>query len=161
MKGRRHAAILEAVRTQPIATQGELTEYLKARGIAVTQATVSRDIKDLRLVKVPTGDGRYCYALPPDRPEEDTAARTRRMLSDFVLSVDSSENLIMLKTGPGTAQAVAAALDGLGWPDIVGTVAGDDSILVVVRVPAAPGKAPSRGQRAARRVIERLLELRG
>lgn len=161
MKGRRHAAILEAIRNQTIGTQGELTEYLKARGIAVTQATVSRDIKDLRLVKIPSGDGRYSYAVPPDRPEEDTLARTRRMLSEFVLSADSSENLIMLKTGPGTAQAVAAALDGLGWPDIVGTVAGDDSILLVVRVPSAPGKTPSRGEQAASRVLERLLDLRG
>lgn len=159
MKGRRHAVILEAIRQRKIGTQSELTEYLRRRGISVTQATVSRDIKDLRLVKVATGDGGYRYSAPLDRPEEGARARAERMLSEFVVSIDASANLIVLKTTPGSAQGVAAALDALQWPDVLGTVAGDDSILVVVRVPQAEAATPA--ERAAGQVIERLLELRG
>ncbi len=151
--------ILEAIHQRPIGTQAELTEYLRERGIEVTQATVSRDIKDLRLVKVATGDGGYRYAVPPDRLAEEALARAKRMLREFMTAVDASENLILLKTPPGSAQAVAAALDALEWPDVLGTVAGDDSILVVVRT--APYEPPSPAREAAARVIERLLELRG
>jgi transcriptional regulator of arginine metabolism len=151
--------ILEAIRHRAIGTQSELTEYLRERGIAVTQATVSRDIKDLRLVKVGTGDGGYRYAVPSDRPEEEALTWAKRMLKEFVVAVDSSENLVMLKTPPGSAQAVAAALDALQWPDVLGTVAGDDSILLVVRVPQMD--RPSPGREAAARVLERLCELRG
>lgn len=159
MKGRRHAMILEAIGQRNLSTQGELTAYLRERGIAVTQATISRDIKDLRLVKVATGDGGYRYALPVDRPEEEARLRARRMLGEFVTGVEASENLIVLKTPPGSAQGVAAALDALHWPEILGTVAGDDSILLVVRVPSAGTRSP--GAEAAARVLERLLELRG
>jgi transcriptional regulator of arginine metabolism len=150
--------ILDAIRRQTIGTQSELTEYLRAHGISVTQATVSRDIKDLRLVKVATGDGGYRYAVPADRPEEEARVRARRILGEFVTGVDASENLIILKTPPGSAQGVAAALDALRWPDVLGTIAGDDSILVVVRVPATA--TPSPGAEAATRVVERLLGLR-
>ncbi|MGE5552770.1 MAG: arginine repressor [Betaproteobacteria bacterium] len=159
MKGRRHAMILQAIRERAIGTQSELTEYLRQRGINVTQATVSRDIKDLRLIKVATGDGGYRYAIPHDRPAEELVTRAKRVLEEFVVGIDASENLIMLKTPPGSAQAVAAALDALQWPDVLGTVAGDDSILVVVRVPG--GDKPSPAREAASRVVERLFELRG
>lgn len=159
MKGHRHALILEAIRQRLISTQSELTEYLRERGVEVTQATVSRDIKDLRLVKVAAGDGGYRYAVPPDRPDEDARLRARRILAEFVTGVDSSENLIMLKTPPGSAQTVAAAMDALRWPDVLGTVAGDDSVLVVVRV--APREKANPGEEAAARVSERLLELKG
>lgn len=159
MKGHRHALILEAVRQRLISTQSELTEYLRERGVEVTQATVSRDIKDLRLIKVAAGEGGYRYAVPADRPDEDARVRARRILAEFVTGIDSSENLIMLKTPPGSAQTVAAAMDALHWPDILGTVAGDDSVLVVARV--APRPEASLGAAAAARVIERLLELKG
>ncbi|HHW15462.1 MAG TPA: arginine repressor [Firmicutes bacterium] len=159
MKGRRHAMILEAIRQRPIGTQAELTQYLRSRGIAVTQATVSRDIKELRLVKVATGQGGYRYALPADRPGENALERARRILGEFVTSVESSGNLIVLKTPPGSAHTVGAALDALQWPEILGTVGGDDSLLVVVRV--APSPEPSPAQEAAARLVQRLLELRG
>lgn len=159
MKGRRQAVILEAIRQRKIATQSELAAYLRERGIMVTQATVSRDIKDLRLVKVGTGDGGYRYAVPPDRTEEEGLVRARRMLSEFVTTIDSSGNLIVLKTPPGSAQGVAAAIDALRWPDVLGTIAGDDSILIVVRTPSSGTPTPA--EEAASQMIARLLELRG
>lgn len=132
MKARRQAKILELIKTQVIETQEELAEALGREGIPVTQATVSRDIKELQLNKVPTGDGRYRYALP-----EETAPgsweRRRRIFQESLLSIDYSENIIVIKSLPGTAQGVASALDHLNWTEVLGTVAGDDTVMVVVR----------------------------
>lgn len=164
MKSKRHAAILEAIRERAIGTQSELTEYLRNRGMAVTQATVSRDIKDLRLIKIPAGQGDYRYALPQERGVGDVARRARRMFSEFVLNLDYSENLIVIKTTPGSAQGVAAAVDELGWPEILGTVAGDDSILVIVRVRReAPGDGAedNAASQASGRLLAKLMDLRG
>jgi transcriptional regulator of arginine metabolism len=133
MKANRHAMIISIIKEQVIGTQEELGEALKAKGVLVTQATLSRDIKELGLIKVPTAEGYYRYSLPQDRTPGDFTRRAQRMLEDAMVSVDSAENLIVIKTMSGTAQGVADALDDLEWPEVVGTVAGDDTILLVVR----------------------------
>ncbi|KYH31645.1 arginine repressor [Moorella mulderi DSM 14980] len=99
----------------------------------MTQATVSRDIKELGLVKVPAGENLYRYAAPPGQPLVNTYGRLQRLFEDSVVKVDDSENLILIRTMPGTAHAVASCLDNLAWPEIIGTVAGDDTILVIVK----------------------------
>jgi transcriptional regulator of arginine metabolism len=132
VKARRQAKILELIRTHIIETQEELAEALGRHGITVTQATVSRDIKELQLNKVPTGDGRYRYALPEETPAVSWDKR-RRIFQESVLGVDYSESLVVIRSLPGTAQGVAAAIDHLGWPEMIGSVAGDDTVIVVVK----------------------------
>jgi len=139
MKARRQAKILELIKHSVIETQEELAEALSSLGIPVTQATVSRDIKELQLNKVPTGDGRYRYALPDDVPNTSWDKR-RRIFRESVLDVDFSGNLIVIKSLPGTAQGVGSAIDHLGWSEIIGCVAGDDTALVVVK-PAEAAEA--------------------
>ena len=139
MKILRHAKNKEIVAQQVIETQEELPESLRSHGIEVTQATVSRDIKELRLIKVPTGDGRYRYAYPMEQSLLFSQSRMERMFRDSVEAIDNSENIIVLKTLPGGGQAVAATIDHAKWPEVIGTVAGDDNILVVVKpAQAAP-----------------------
>ncbi len=139
MKILRHAKIKEIVEQQVIETQEELAESLRSHGIEVTQATVSRDIKELRLIKVPTGDGRYRYAYPMEQSLLFSQSRMERMFRDSVVAIDYSENIIVLNTLPGGGQAVAATIDHAKWPEVIGTVAGDDNILVVVKpAQAAP-----------------------
>ncbi len=133
MKTRRQALILSIIREKAIETQEELGETLKEEGVKVTQATLSRDIKELGLIKVPTPDGHYRYSLPTDRSFSDVVERAELMFKNSVTSIDYSENLIIIKTTTGTAQGVAAALDDLDWKEVMGTIAGDDSILVIVR----------------------------
>ena len=133
MKGLRHAKIKQIIEHQVIDTQEELAEALRKNNIDVTQATVSRDIKELMLIKVPTGDGRYRYAFPPENNIIFSQSRMARTFQDAIVSIDSSENIIVLKTLPGTAQAVAYTIDYVKWPEILGTVAGDDTIFVVVK----------------------------
>lgn len=133
MKARRQKKILEIIEQRDIATQEELAEALQEAGFNITQATVSRDIKELRLIKVATGENTYKYA--PSR--EDGVAvdgnRLRRVMREFVKSYDHSENIIVLKTYPGNAHGVASLIDGAGWKEVIGTVAGDDTILMVVK----------------------------
>lgn len=139
MKAMRHAKIKEIIETAIVETQEELAEALRKRGIEVTQATVSRDIKELMLIKIPTGDGRYRYAYPLDKNLVFSRNRMVRMFQDSVLGFDYSENIIVIKTLPGAANAVASTLDHAKWPEIIGTVAGDDNILVVIKpAEAAP-----------------------
>lgn len=133
MKVRRHAVIREIIENDVIETQEELAAALRARHIDVTQATVSRDIKTMMLVKVPAGSGRYRYALPKEKGALLSRERMARLFYDSVVSLDYSENIIVVKTLPGAANAVASILDHTPWQEIVGTVAGDDSILVVVK----------------------------
>ncbi|MFZ5626856.1 MAG: arginine repressor [Bacillota bacterium] len=133
MKAMRQRLILDIIEEKAIETQEELAEELRARGIEVTQATVSRDIKELRLVKIPTGDGTYRYGLPRDSVIEHSEERMRRIFLDSVAHIDHCDNLIVIKTLPGTAQAVASTIDGAQWEEIMGTVAGDDTILVIVK----------------------------
>ncbi|NLY91452.1 MAG: arginine repressor [Firmicutes bacterium] len=149
MKARRHGLILSIIKEQPIQTQEELGEALKAEGVEVTQATLSRDIKELGLIKVPTPNGEYRYSLPLDRNFSDLLKRAERIFEHAVISIDHTENLIVIKTSSGTAHAVAAALDDLDWKEVVGTIAGDDSILVIVRK-----------KQQVEQVLERLYKLR-
>lgn len=132
MKGQRHIKIREIITNHEVETQEELVEHLKAAGYNVTQATVSRDIKELHLVKVPTRDGRYTYSLPADR-RFDPLQKLRRSLGDSFVSIDYSHYFIVMKTLPGNAHAIAALLDNLDWDEVMGTIAGDDTILIICR----------------------------
>lgn len=130
----RAARIREIVRTQEVRTQQELVHALRLRGIRVTQATVSRDIKRLGLVKVATPEGHYRYALPTDTPvPPGTLDRLRGVCAEFATSVERAMDLILVKTVPGGAAPVAQAIDDVRWPEVAGTVAGEDTILVVPR----------------------------
>ncbi|MGI6513875.1 MAG: arginine repressor [Syntrophomonadaceae bacterium] len=132
MKARRHMAIRDIVSNQKISTQEELCEALSAQGFMVTQATVSRDIKELKLIKVFSPEG-YHYALPEAPPPRSSLDRMRRLFLDTVVEITDSENLVVVKTIPGSAHLVASNIDTAEIPEIVGTVAGDDTIIVVVK----------------------------
>ena len=127
--------IREIVRREPVPTQDDLVRALGREGIDVTQATVSRDIKRLGLVKVLDGSGRYRYALPgsasPDSRPANAAQRLQSVFVEFVAGVDSALDLILVKTEPGGAPPVAQAIDDMRWPDVAGTIAGEDTVLVV------------------------------
>lgn len=133
MKARRQMKILEIVRDRVIETQEELANRLAADGMNVTQATISRDIKDLGLIKAPTGDGRYKYALAEEQFSAGVAERMKRVLSDYCVGFDHSDNLILVKTLSGMAPGVGEAIDALRWKEVIGSVAGDNTVLVVVR----------------------------
>ena len=135
MKTIRQMAILDIIAKQDVETQEELAEALRARGIQVTQATVSRDIKELRLLKVLTPSGSYKYATA-DKAENGLSERFIRMLAESLLSVAASNNLIVVKTLSGSANVAAEALDSLHWPEILGTLAGDNTILLIIRTEA-------------------------
>jgi len=132
MKAKRHLKIRELIANSEIDTQEELVEKLKNLGFNVTQATVSRDIKELHLVKVPLEDGKYKYSLPADQ-KFNPLQKLKRTLSDSFVSIDYAENLVVMKTLPGNANAVGALLDNLQWADILGTICGDDTCLLICR----------------------------
>ncbi|MBP3655332.1 MAG: arginine repressor [Clostridia bacterium] len=132
MKARRQALIREIIEAQCIQTQEELAQALSARGMLVTQATVSRDIKEMHLLKVLSDDGSYRYATM-DKDDQGTNDRLIRMLSDSVLDIASANNLIVIRTLPGSAHVAGEAVDSLRWPEVLGTIAGDNTILVIVR----------------------------
>jgi transcriptional regulator of arginine metabolism len=131
----RDRRILEIIGRRPVTTQAELVAALRAGGIQVTQATVSRDIKRLGLVKVPSGNGNYRYATPESArpPVGDIEARLRRAFEEFVAEVDEGSGLVLVKTSTGSANAVAEVIDEAGWSEVAGTVAGDNTIIVVPR----------------------------
>lgn len=133
MKAIRHSRIKDIIENLVVETQEDLAEALRKQNIEVTQATVSRDIKELMLIKIPTGDGRYRYAYPMEKNLVFSKNRMARMFQDSVVGLNYSENIIVIKTLPGTANAVCSTLDYAKWPEIIGTVAGDDSILAVVK----------------------------
>lgn len=132
MKFDRHAKILQIIKEKDIETQEQLAEELRNRNIDVTQATVSRDIKELRLVKVLSPSGVYKYAYL-DKTDSGISEKLFRVFSESVISIDHANNLIVIKTVVGGAQAAASVVDTLDWNEIVGCIAGDDTILVVVR----------------------------
>jgi transcriptional regulator of arginine metabolism len=132
MKAKRHDMISKLIASENIETQEELAGKLRDHGFSVTQATVSRDIKELRLIKVLTPEGRYRYATV-EKAEADLQERFIRMFSNCVLSVTSAGNLIVIKTIAGSAPAAAEAVDTLKWPDILGSIAGDNTIFIAVR----------------------------
>lgn len=132
MKTVRQVAILDIIEKQEIETQEQLASALNARGIRVTQATVSRDIKELRLLKVLTPSGKYKYATG-DQADNNLTDRFIRMLAESLLSVSSANNLIVVKTLSGSANVAAEALDSMHWPEVLGTLAGDNTVLLIIR----------------------------
>ncbi|MGI6161344.1 MAG: arginine repressor [Christensenellales bacterium] len=134
MKTARHTRILELVQKADIETQDELADILRRDGFQVTQATISRDIKELRLVKVLSSSGVYKYATV-HKAESGLMDRFIRMFSESVLSMASAGNLVVLKTISGSANVAAEAVDAMKWPEIVGTIAGDNTIFVAVSKP--------------------------
>lgn len=132
MKYSRHSKILEIIEAQEIETQEELANALKRNGYNVTQATVSRDIKELRLIKVLTKDGKYKYATIKQQ-ESVISERFLKLFRDSVLSVDHAGNIVVVKTLVGAANAAAAAIDALDVKQVVGSIAGDDTIFLLVR----------------------------
>lgn len=131
-KGQRHIKIREIIANNEIETQDDLVDTLKDAGVHVTQATISRDIKELHLVKVPMQDGRYKYSLPADQ-RFNPLQKLKRALVDSFVSIEKSNNLIVMKTLPGNANAVGALIDNLDWTEILGTICGDDTILIISR----------------------------
>ncbi|MEK3721676.1 transcriptional regulator AhrC/ArgR [Paenibacillus sp. FSL H8-0034] len=132
MKGQRHIKIREIITNNEIETQDELVDRLKSAGYTVTQATISRDIKELHLIKVPLDDGRYKYSVPADQ-RYNPLHRLKRALNDHFVHIDYTDNLVVLKSLPGTANAIGSLVDSLEWPEIMGTICGDDTILMICR----------------------------
>ncbi len=132
MKYKRHNEIKKIIGAYNIETQDELMARLKDRGYEVTQATISRDIRELRLIKVAVGINSFKYAMPTFEAQNYTD-KYQYIIKETVIHVDTAQNMIILKTLPGMAQAAAAAVDGLGWSEIVGSIAGDDTIFIAMR----------------------------
>ena len=132
MKTKRQDEILNLISAGDIETQEELVDALRSQGYKVIQATVSRDIRELRLIKIAAKGGGFKYAKP-ERHEIAVSERLTRILTDSLVNVDSSGNIIVVKTLSGSANVAAEALDNLGWPEILGTIAGDNTIFIVVR----------------------------
>ena len=132
MKLERHSKIVELIGKYEIDTQEELAERLREAGFTVTQATVSRDIRELRLLKVAANGGGFKYARP-ERHETAVSDRLTRILNDSLVNVDFSGNMIVVKTLSGSANVAAEALDNLGWEEILGTIAGDNTIFIVAK----------------------------
>lgn len=131
-KGQRHIKIRELIMKNEIETQDQLVEGLRNLGFKITQATVSRDIKELHLVKVPLADGRYKYSLPADQRYNPLNKLKRSLLDSFV-KLDTTNQFVVLKTLPGNAMAIGALLDNLDWEEILGTICGDDTCLIICR----------------------------
>lgn len=132
MKSRRHAKILDIITEYPIETQDELLTRLKDEGYKATQATISRDIKDLRLVKTLSSDGKYRY-VSASKNSTDIRSNFSSLFASSVNSIDFAQNIVVIKTLSGMAQAVCAALDSNDYKAVVGTIAGDDTIFIACR----------------------------
>ncbi|HHY06814.1 MAG TPA: arginine repressor [Clostridia bacterium] len=133
MKALRQRKIKEIIKNKNISTQEELAQALQKAGFNVTQATVSRDIKELRLIKIARKDNLYVYGLPEEQEIIHNEERLRLMMQEFVLNIDYSENIVVMKTYPGNAHGVASLIDGSKWQGVIGTLAGDDTILLVIK----------------------------
>ena len=132
MKLERHSKIVELIGKYEIETQEELADYLKEAGFRVTQATVSRDIRELKLTKAPDGSGRQKYISLKEK-QPDMSEKYIRVFRDGFVSMDMAQNILVIRTVSGMAMAVAAALDSLDCHEIVGSIAGDDTIMCAVR----------------------------
>lgn len=132
MKKSRHAKIVELIEKYDVETQEDLAELLKESGFQVTQATVSRDIRELKLSKIPTGDGRQKYVVLR-QDDSHLVDKYIRVLKDGLLSMDMAQNILVIKTVSGMASAVAVAVDAMKFKEIVGSIAGDDTIMMAVR----------------------------
>jgi transcriptional regulator of arginine metabolism len=149
-KAARHAKIVALLESQPVASQTELGRLLAAQGVQVTQATVSRDLEELGAVKVRTSAGSV-YAVTPDgeaRPGTPEAidARLGRLLEELCVSAEATGPLVVLRTPAGGANLLASALDRAGLPEVAGTVAGDDTVLLITRQPATPAAGALAGR---------------
>ena len=134
-KQERHQMIRNLVETRNIGTQEDLANALRESGYRVTQATVSRDIKELMLAKVPDMRGGYRYSVPKERNTMMSSEQLERLVRNSIISIRSGGNLVVLHTLPGTAQGVAFAIDSMKWIGVMGTVAGDDTIFVAIERP--------------------------
>ena len=132
MKNKRQAKIRELIASNEIETQGELNRLLFEAGFEVTQATVSRDIHELKLTKMPSTNGGHKYALSHQQ-DAYSMERFKRVFRDGFVSMDCAQNLLVIRTLTGMAMAVAAALDAMGYPEILGSIAGDDVLICVVK----------------------------
>ncbi|UFU05066.1 arginine repressor [Ruania halotolerans] len=141
-KAARHALIHEVISAATVRSQGELQTQLAERGVTATQATLSRDLDELRAYKVRGADGNQHYALPPEGPfgygaadTEQLAARLARLCTELLVAAEASGNLVVLRTPPGAAQFLASAIDHSVLPPVIGTIAGDDTVLVIAAEP--------------------------
>lgn len=150
MKARRQMKVQEIITKEIIRTQEDLADKLHLSGFDVTQATVSRDIKEMGLIKVPSADDDYRYAVPSDVHPTNMQDRLKRVLRETVVSINDTESIIVIRTIPGNAHALAAVMDNSKWEEVIGTVAGDDTILLVIKP-----------KEAVARVLERITTLLG
>ena len=132
MKTNRQSKIIEIIQKNEVETQDELSALLEKDGFRVTQATVSRDIRGLKLTKIPTASGRQKYAVITDAPE-NLSKKYERVLREGFLSMDMAQNILVIKTVSGMASAVCAAIDAMKMREIVGSIAGDDTIMCAIR----------------------------
>ena len=132
MKTNRQSKIIEIIQKNEVETQDELSALLEKDGFRVTQATVSRDIRELKLTKIPTAGGRQKYAVITDAPE-NLSKKYERVLREDFLSMDMAQNILVIKTVSGMASAVCAAIDAMKMREIVGSIAGDDTIMCAIR----------------------------
>jgi transcriptional regulator of arginine metabolism len=149
MKTQRHAAIMKLVGRERIGSQEQIRDLLRAEGFDVTQATLSRDIRELGLAKVSAPDGGSYYSSGPDGGA-GLKPHLEQLLPSMLVSLDGVGPLLVLKTATGSAQALGAAVDGAGWDEVIGTIAGDDAILVITK-----------SERARRAIGTRLQEMAG
>ena len=149
MKEKRHAKILEIIHREEVGTQEEMCDLLNKAGYHVTQATVSRDIRELKLSKVALSGGRQKYVLLAD-VQDAMDAKYIRVFQEGVVSIDMAQNILVIKTVSGMAMAVAAAIDAISWPEVLGCIAGDDTIFCAVHS-AKEGEA----------VLQKLLKMVG
>ena len=133
MKNDRQEQILAIIAEESIETQEQLINRLQEKGIPSTQATISRDIKQLHLVKEPYGGGRYRYAVSAQKTKLNFADRLQIILRESIVDVDYAQSIVVLKTLPGLANAAASAFDGTDMPSKVGTLAGDDTVMIIMR----------------------------
>ena len=133
MKNDRQSQLLQIINEEAIETQEQLLDRLQARGIKSTQATISRDIKELHLVKEPTGQGRYRYAVSVHKAKLNFADRLRTIFRESIIHVDYAQNIVVLRTMPGLASAAAAAINSMEITYMVGSLAGDDTVMLVMR----------------------------
>ncbi|CDQ39707.1 MULTISPECIES: transcriptional regulator AhrC/ArgR [Virgibacillus] len=134
-KVQRHIKIRALITENEIETQDELVDHLKNLGYKITQATVSRDIKELHLVKVPASNGKYKYSLPADQ-RFNPLDKLKRLIMDAFVKIEHASHFIVLKTLPGNAHAVGVLIDNLDWEEIMGTICGDDTCLIICRTEA-------------------------
>ncbi len=147
-KKSRHNAIIRIISESSVETQGQLTDALISEGFRVTQATVSRDIKELRLIKISDRGDKYRYAFPGKETDVDIKARYAAVLTHAVITIQNAMNLVVVKTIPGSAQGCAMAIETLDFDRVVGVIAGDDTVFIAMN-----------SERDAEKFIDKLSEL--